>query len=94
MKKKGISDLLAGVGLLAAFGTYSPETEELFLGIKDGVYQDGRLQIYTEPSERDETARKIHAVLPEIRRTSEGLPAGSSPYDLALRLEDIKEALW
>ena len=82
------------VGLYAAFGRYDPETAELFLGIVNGEYRDGRLQIYTEPEERDAVARRIHAVLPEIRKESEALPAGASPYDLAIRLEERKETLW
>lgn len=82
------------VGLLAAFGSYNPELAELFLGIKDGVYLDGRLQIYASPEDLESTARRIHAVLPVLRQESECLPAGASPYELALRLEEKKDSLW
>ncbi len=79
------------VGLLAAFGRYDPKTAELFLGIADGVYREGRLQIYAAPEELDALARKIHAFLPLIRGECESLPAEASPFDLALRMEEKKD---
>ena len=82
------------VGLYAAFGRYDPEKAERFLGIRDGVYRDGRLQIYAGPDERDALARRIHAVLPEILKESEALGENVDPYELAVRLEEKKEALW
>lgn len=82
------------VGLFAAYGRYDPETAETFLGIRDGVYRDGRLQIYAGPEERDALARRIHAVMPEIRKESEALGENTAPYELAVRLEERKEQLW
>ena len=82
------------VGLYAAFGSCDPNTAELFLGIRNGVYRDGRLQIYAGPEEREALARRIHAVLPEIRKACAELPEGSSPYELAIRMEEKKESIW
>ena len=39
------------VGLYAAYGCFDPETEELFLGIRDGRYVGGRLGNYTDAPE-------------------------------------------
>lgn len=36
------------IGLYAAFGTFEPEKEKLFLGIKEGRYTGGRLENYVE----------------------------------------------
>ena len=82
------------VGLYAAFGRYDPETAERFLGIRDGVYRDGRLQIYAGPEERDALAGRIHGTLPEIRKECETLGENEAPYELAVRLEERKEELW
>ena len=82
------------VGLYAAYGFYAPDTAELFLGIENGAYREGRLQIYAEPDLRDALAGKIHAVLPEIQKECGNLPAGADPYALAIRLEERKDALW
>ena len=40
------------VGLCAAFGRFDPETEKLFLGIRDGRYTGGRLGNYTNAPDR------------------------------------------
>ena len=40
------------VGLYAAIGRFDPETEKLFLGIKDGHYVGGRLENYTPEPEK------------------------------------------
>ena len=39
------------VGLTAAYGCFDPETEKLFLGIRDGRYVGGRLGNYTDSPE-------------------------------------------
>ena len=39
------------VGLYAAYGCFDPETEKLFLGIRDGRYVGGRLGNYTDAPE-------------------------------------------
>ena len=39
------------VGLYAAYGCFDPETEKLFLGIRDGRYVGGRLGNYTDTPE-------------------------------------------
>ena len=62
--------------------------------MKNGVYIDGRLQIYTEPETREETARRIHAVLPEIQGECDKMPPDRSPYELAVCLEERKDELW
>ena len=48
-----IRDELAAdaVGLYAAYGRFDPETEKLFLGIRDGRYVGGRLGNYTDAPE-------------------------------------------
>ncbi len=51
------------VGLYAAIGRFDPETEKLFLGIKDGRYVGGRLENYT-----DEPEKRIDSVSAELDR--------------------------
>ena len=51
------------VGLYAAFGRFDPETEKLFLGVKDGRYVGGRLENYT-----DEPEKRIDSVSAELDR--------------------------
>ncbi len=49
-KKDAIWDELVAdaVGIYAAFDRFDPKMEELFLGIKDGRYEGGRLENYIE----------------------------------------------
>ena len=53
------------VGLYAAFGCFDPETEKLFLGIKDGHYVGGRLENYT--SEPEKLADSVSAALDRMK---------------------------
>lgn len=49
---QGADELEAdAVGLIAAYGRFDPETEKLFLGIRDGRYVGGRLGNYTDTPE-------------------------------------------
>lgn len=67
------------VGLYAAFGRFDPETEKLFLGIRDGRYVGGRLENYT-----DEPEKRVKPVLAELDRIRETVDAqaGAAPFDL------------
>lgn len=53
------------VGLYAAFGRFDPETEKLFLGIKDGNYVGGRLENYTPEPEK--LADSVSAALDRMK---------------------------
>ena len=67
------------VGLYAAYGCFDPETEKLFLGIRDGRYVGGRLGNYTDRSE--ELTGAVCAALERIRATVEK-QAGTEPFRL------------
>lgn len=67
------------VGLYAAYGCFDPETEKLFLGIRDGRYVGGRLGNYTDRPE--ELTGAVCAALERIRATVEK-QAGTEPFRL------------
>ena len=81
-------------GLFAAYGRYDLAAAERFLGMEDVVYDAAPPEIYTTPENREDFARKIHETLPAILREAESLPEGATAFDLAVRLEEKKEALW
>ena len=88
-----IRDELAAdaVGLFAAYGRFDPETEKLFLGIRDGHYAGGRLGNYTDTPEI--LAGSVCAALERIRATIDG-QAGTEPFRLIpalMRAADIGE---
>ena len=76
-----IRDELAAdaVGLIAAYGRFDPETEKLFLGIRDGRYTGGRLGNYTDTPEALTGA--VCAALERIRAIMEK-QAGTEPFRL------------
>ncbi len=74
------------VGLYAAFGRFDPETEKLFLGIRDGQYVGGRLENYTD--EPETLAAAVCAALERIRATVAAQP-GAEPFDLIAPLMKI-----
>lgn len=76
-----IRDELAAdaVGLYAAYGRFDPETEKLFLGIRDGRYVGGRLGNYTDIPEALTGA--VCAALERIRATTEK-QEGTEPFSL------------
>ncbi|MCR4556673.1 MAG: hypothetical protein K5779_02480 [Saccharofermentans sp.] len=80
-------------GIYAAVGRFDLRLAELFLGITQDGYKDGRLQNYADGIDLDELAVKVHAVLmifdEEIRKYED-----VSPFDIAIMLEDKKETLW
>ena len=84
-----IRDELAAdaVGLIAAYGRFDPETEKLFLGIRDGRYVGGRLGNYTDIPEV--LVGAVCAALERIRATMEK-QAGTEPFRLIPAL--MKEA--
>lgn len=65
------------VGLIAAYGRFDPETEKLFLGIRDGRYTGGRLGNYTDTPEALTGA--VCAALERIRAIMEK-QAGTEPF--------------
>lgn len=75
------------VGLTAAYGRFDPETEKLFLGIRDGRYTGGRLGNYTDTPEALTGA--VCAALERIRAIMEK-QAGTEPFRLIPAL--MKEA--
>ena len=76
-----IRDELAAdaVGLIAAYGRFDPETEKLFLGIRDGRYVGGRLGNYTDTPEALTGA--VCAALERIRAVVEDNPT-AEPFAL------------
>lgn len=67
------------VGLIAAYGRFDPETEKLFLGIRDGRYVGGRLGNYTDTPAA--LVGAVCAALERIRATMEK-QAGTEPFRL------------
>ena len=67
------------VGLYAAYGHFDPETEMLFLGVRDGRYVGGRLENYTVEPEK--LAGQIG---PALRRIQQVIDArkGAEPFAL------------
>ncbi len=81
------------VGIHAAFGAFDMEMEEAFLGIQDGAYIGGRLQNYASEKCPSELSKTVHRVLQAFCGVFQN-NAGLSPYEMAVKLEDQKEALW
>ena len=75
------------VGLIAAYGRFDPETEKLFLGIRDGRYTGGRLGNYTDTPEA--LTAPVCAALERIRAIMEK-QAGTETFRLIPAL--MKEA--
>ena len=67
------------VGLYAAYGRFDPETEKLFLGIRDGRYTGGRLGNYTDTPAA--LVGAVCAALERIRAIMEK-QAGTEPFRL------------
>ena len=67
------------VGLYAAFGRFDPETEVLFLGIRDGRYIGGRLGNYTD--EPEALAGRVGAELDRMKQVIDAR-AGAEPFAL------------
>ena len=84
-----IRDELAAdaVGLIAAYGRFDPETEKLFLGIRNGQYIGGRLGNYTDTPEA--LTALVCAALEHIRAAIEN-QTGTEPFRLIPEL--MKEA--
>ncbi len=79
------------VGLVAAYGCFDPETEKLFLGIRDGRYVCGRLGNYTDTPEAITGA--VCAALERIRAMIEN-QTGTEPFRLIpalMQAADIRE---
>ena len=83
------------VGLYAAYGCFDPETEKLFLGIRDGRYTGGRLDNYTNAPEK--LAAPVCAALERIRVLVDANP-DAEPFALigalmpAAELKEIKSS--
>lgn len=78
------------VGIYAAFGKFDSEMEEIFLGIKDGRYEGGRLENYVK-EDLSELSSKISGILKAFR---DMIKEGRDPYETAILLEESKDDLW
>ena len=67
------------VGLTAAYGCFDPETEKLFLGIRDGRYVGGRLGNYTNAPES--LTEAVCDALERVRATIDN-QTGTEPFRL------------
>ncbi len=79
------------VGIYGAAGEYSPELEELFLGITGGRYTGGRLENYTpEGADMDRLASEIHSIL-EIFDEKVSATPHSGVFDIMILLEELHD---
>ena len=77
------------VGIYGAFGEYSRDIEELFLGITDERYTGGRLENYTEDgTDLDDLAARIDSVL-RVFETVISSSRGAGTFDMMIRLEAL-----
>ena len=85
-------------GIIAAFGKFDPETEELFFGIKGSRYLGGRLENYvsSEDEDMDRLAAKVHEAIMRIDGLYDDLYDGlrasdqdAAPFAFALRLTEV-----
>ena len=67
------------IGLYAAYGHFDPETEKLFLGVRDGRYVGGRLENYTDEPEK--LAEQLEPVLRHIQQVIDARK-GAEPFAL------------
>lgn len=81
------------VGIIAAFGKFDIDLEEVFLGINENGYVGGRLENYVRADELDQAAKNVHDLLLKIARLAEGY-AGMQPYDFAVMLEERQSDWW
>ena len=79
-------------GIYAAFGAFDRSMEEVFLGIAEGRYVGGR-QNYTGGADPDALAETVRDALLAIEGVFRQY-SGEGPYDIAMALEEQKEALW
>ena len=75
------------VGLVAAFGRYDVDLASRFLGIREGVYTGGRLEIYKGEAGPEALAGKVYRTMLHLDQCIRSL-GPLPPYDLAIRLED------
>ena len=73
-------------GLYATFGRFDPETEKLFLGLRDGRYTGGRLGNYNDSPEA--LTASVCAALEHIKEKTDAL-SGAEPFD---RIPALMEA--
>ncbi len=85
-------------GIRGALGRYDGLLGERVLGLDGERYTGGRLENYIpkDVEDREEwlrnTSVKIHGVIGEIQRLSDGLDGG--PFELVTELEKRKKELW
>ena len=77
------------VGIYAAYGSFEPEKEKLFLGLKDGRYSGGRLENYTDQPEK--LSGSILAAVDRMKELMSRM-AGAPPFDLIPPLMAIHHA--
>lgn len=89
------------IGIIAAFGRFDPEMEEIFFGIHDQEYTGGRLENYVDEKKNlDALAAKIHGVIGRIAGLYETVQTsvwkdGSFDFtEFADRLEEKQSAWW
>lgn len=81
------------VGIIAAFGRFDLVMEEVFLGVSEKGYMEGRLKNYVEPHNLDVTAKKVHHLLLKIEEIAAVCPS-THPFDFAVTLEEKKAEWW
>lgn len=76
------------VGLYAAYGSFDPEKEKIFLGIQDGRYVGGRLENYT-----DEPETFMVYITDKLERMKACIDAhpDAAPFDLIPPLMEMEE---
>ena len=101
-KKDAIWDELVAdaVGIYAAFNKYDPAIQAMFLGIRDGKYEGGRLENYIEADTEEEKNRMLSDLSGKISQILESFngmilkQSGIRPFELAVLLEETMDTLW
>lgn len=88
------------VGIYAAFGEYSSNTEKLFLGIEGENYIGGRLENYVtveNEEEKQETLQKLSSKISKTLNHFDEIISenkGIAPFELTIKLEKTMDDLW
>ena len=79
-------------GIYGAFGEYSRELEELFLGITDERYTGGRLENYTaDGADLDDLAAGIDSILRAFEAAVSSAH-GAGVFDMMIMLEELHDS--
>ncbi|MCR5733878.1 MAG: hypothetical protein K6G22_04640 [Lachnospiraceae bacterium] len=88
------------VGIYAAFGKFDPGIEERFLGIRDGIYEGGRLENYLKDVTEDEKKKALDELSVKITGILEGFETmisdkpSAEPFEIVDLLQGSKEKYW